>query len=47
MFEIVLGSPAQKIFRVRVGDYRIRYVVFYDKNQLLITDIDKRPHAYD
>ena len=37
----------EKVFRVRVGDYRIQYVVFYDKNLLLITDIDKRPRAYD
>ena len=36
-----------KVFRIRVGDYRIQYIVFYDKNLLLITDIDKRPHAYD
>ena len=37
----------EKIFRVRVGDYRIQYCVFYDKNQIFITDIDKRSRAYD
>ena len=36
----------EKIFRVRVGDYRIQYAVFYDKNIVLITDVDKRPRAY-
>jgi mRNA interferase RelE/StbE len=36
----------EKVFRVRVGDYRIQYVVFYDKNEILISDIDKRPRAY-
>lgn len=37
----------EKIFRVRVGDYRIQYCVFYDKNEIFITDIDKRSKAYD
>ena len=36
----------EKIFRIRVGDYRIQYNVYYDKNELLITDIDKRPRSY-
>ncbi|PIO04293.1 hypothetical protein COT48_01185 [Candidatus Woesearchaeota archaeon CG08_land_8_20_14_0_20_47_9] len=36
----------EKVFRVRVGDYRILYLVFYDKNELLIADIDKRSRAY-
>jgi mRNA-degrading endonuclease RelE of RelBE toxin-antitoxin system len=37
----------EKIFRIRVGDYRIQYVVFYDKKEVLISDIDKRERAYD
>ena len=37
----------EKIFRVRVGDYRIQYAVFNEKNILLITDVDTRPRAYD
>ena len=36
-----------KIFRVRVGDYRIQYCVFFDRNLLFITDIDKMERAYD
>ncbi len=36
----------EKIFRVRVGDYRIQYMVLYKENMLLITDVDKRPRAY-
>ena len=36
----------EKIFRERVGDYRIQYMVLYDKNLLFITDIDKRARAY-
>ena len=36
----------EKVFRIRVGDYRIQYSVFYDKNLLFISDIDKRPRAY-
>ena len=37
----------EKIFRIRVGMYRIQYVVYHEKNEILITDIDKRPRAYD
>jgi len=36
-----------KIFRVRVGDYRIQYSVFYDRNLIFISDIDRRERAYD
>lgn len=36
----------EKVFRIRVGDYRIQYVVFYDKNEILISDIDKRSRVY-
>ena len=39
-------SKKEKVFRVRVGDYRIEYVVFYDKNEILISDIDKRERIY-
>ena len=42
----VVGKK-EKIFRVRVGDYRIQYCVFYDKNTILVSDIDKRERAYD
>ena len=36
----------ERVFRVRVGDYRIMYVIFYDKNEILISDIDKRERVY-
>lgn len=35
-----------KIFRVRVGDSRIQYRVFHEKNLIFISDIDKRAKAY-
>ena len=35
-----------KVFRVRVGSYRIEYVVYYEVNEVLITDIDKRERIY-
>jgi len=35
-----------KTFRVRVGEYRILYVVFFKKNLLLIAKIDKRQKVY-
>ena len=36
----------EKIFRVRVGDYRIQYTVHYKENLVFISDIEKRPKAY-
>ncbi len=36
----------EKLFRVRIGDYRIQYLVFYEKNLIFISDIDKRQRAY-
>lgn len=42
----VLGKK-EKVFRVRVGDYRIQYSVFYDKNTIFVSDIDKRERTYD
>ena len=41
----VIGRK-EKVFRVRVGDYRILYVVFFEKDLLFIDNIDKRPRAY-
>ena len=37
----------EKVFRVRVGKYRILYVVFDDKREILVTDIDRRESVYD
>jgi mRNA interferase RelE/StbE len=37
----------EKTFRVRVGDYRILYIVLTENNTLLISDIDKRSKIYD
>lgn len=36
----------EKAFRVRVGDYRILYAVYFNKETILILNIDKRPKAY-
>jgi mRNA interferase RelE/StbE len=41
----VIGKK-DKIFRVRVGDYRIQYGVNYDRNLIFVSEIDKRPKAY-
>jgi mRNA interferase RelE/StbE len=37
----------EKVFRVRVGNYRILYVVFHEDNKLFISEIDKRNRIYD
>ena len=39
-------NKIEKIFRIRVGDYRIQYTVIYERNLLFITEIEKRPQAY-
>ena len=40
-------NQKEKVFMVRVGDYRIQYCVLFDRNLLFITDIEKRERAYD
>ncbi len=35
-----------KTFRVRVGDYRIKYLVYYETSEILVFEIDKREDAY-
>ena len=37
----------EKIFRIRVGNYRILYAVFHETKTVLIADIDKRSRIYD
>ena len=41
----IVGAK-EKTFRVRVGDYRILYVVLPDEIIVLVVNIDKRPKAY-
>ncbi len=36
----------EKVFRIRVGDYRVLYTVNYTKNRILIFSIDKRSRVY-
>jgi len=36
-----------KTFRVRVGQYRIIYLVYRNRKLLFISDIDKRSRVYD
>ena len=37
----------EKTFRVRVGDYRILYVVRYNPEKIIIVKIDRRERVYD
>jgi mRNA interferase RelE/StbE len=41
-----MGSK-EKIYRVRVGDYRILYEIYLDKMVIMIVNIDKRSRIYD
>ena len=36
----------EKIFRIRIGDYRVIYEVSYKDNLIKIYDIDKRSRVY-
>ena len=42
----VVEGYNEKLFRIRVGDYRILYEVDYKRNQLGIVKIDKRSKIY-
>ncbi|HUV03387.1 MAG TPA: type II toxin-antitoxin system RelE/ParE family toxin [Desulfobacteria bacterium] len=37
----------EKVFRVRVGDYRILYVIYGDTKRILIVMVDKRAKVYE
>ena len=42
----VEGYSDVKVFRVRVGDYRILYFVCYENSTLFVVKIDKRERVY-
>jgi len=37
----------EKVFRIRIGDYRALYKVKDDSKIVLVTKIDKRPRVYE
>lgn len=37
----------EKVFRIRIGNCRVLYVLFKEQNTLFISDIDKRSRVYD
>lgn len=43
--KIIEGSN-KRIFRVRVGDYRILYEIYYEEKLIVIAKIDKRERVY-
>ena len=45
--ERVEGHKGEKVFRVRIGDYRVLYIVRYESNQILVSRIDKRGRVYN
>lgn len=42
----VVKGREEKVFRIRVGDYRVLYIVFYEDNNILISKIEKRSKVY-
>ena len=45
--ERVEDFEGEKVFRVRVGDQRILYIVRYNRNKLIVLKVDKRSRVYD
>ena len=45
--ERVEDFEGEKVFRVRVGDERILYIVKYNPNKLIVVKVDKRSRVYD
>ena len=45
--ERVEDFESEKVFRVRVGDQRILYIVRYNPNKLIVVKVDKRSRVYD
>lgn len=37
----------EKVFRIRIGDIRVMYVVFKEKDLIFITEIGKRGNVYN
>ena len=44
--ERVQSYKGEKIFRVRIGNQRILYIVKYNPNKIIIAKVDKRERAY-
>jgi mRNA interferase RelE/StbE len=40
----LVGRP---LYRIRVGDYRILYEIYWHDSAVLVTKIDHRSHVYD
>nr|QNO48043.1 hypothetical protein LNJNAIJJ_00005 [Methanosarcinales archaeon ANME-2c ERB4] len=42
----IVGGYSEKLYRVRVGDYRILYDIDYNGNLIGVIKIDKRSRVY-
>ena len=45
--EKVEDFEGEKVFRIRVGDYRILYIVCYNPPKLIVVKVDKRSRVYN
>ena len=45
--ERVQSFKGEKVFRVRVGDRRILYIVRYNPNNLIVVKVEERSRVYD
>lgn len=42
-----VANRKEKVFRIRVGNYRIIYAVFIERDIIFISEINKRSKIYD
>jgi len=42
-----IQGEKEKVFRIRVGDFRVLYAVIHQSNELIILKVDKRSRIYD
>jgi mRNA interferase RelE/StbE len=44
--KFIMRHEGEKVFRLRIGDYRALYKVKDEQKIILVTKIDKRPRVY-
>jgi len=45
--KFIFREDNEKVFRYRIGDFRVLYKVKHNENIVLIAKIDKRPRVYE
>lgn len=45
--KFITRHEGEKVFRIRIGDFRALYKVIVSRDIVLVTKIDKRPRIYN